>query len=39
MHRVQPRVAGASEHFFGFNDLDDRELCRFRLGIYNVNAR
>src|SRR6516225_10181073 len=38
MYGVRPRVAGAGEHLFGLNDLNDFELCRIRLGIHNVNA-
>jgi hypothetical protein len=39
MHSVQPRVSGASEHFFGLNNLSDLELCRIWLSIYDLNAR
>ena len=38
MYGVHPRVAGAPEHLFGLNDLNDLELRRIRFGIYNMNA-
>jgi len=39
MHRMEPRVAGLGEHFFGFDGLDDRRLVRPGLHVDDVDPR